>query len=236
MREQNSMTHYALIGDVHSQAHCLEPALNYCREHKLTPILLGDLFDSRCPNSESVEVYHLAVSAQKELNAIILHSNHQDKLIRYLKGNNVILNNGLDTTINDFKQSNVSMQELYEFLTALPYGIAFRINHKEYRAAHAFFSQKINVPEYTDYHLIYEKDVPSKIRNVMLYGPNGPDGRIFWWNNALSDRTFVRIAGHYHVVYTDDRSLVIDGECGDDKTTAFLPVYDVTNSLLQKFS
>jgi hypothetical protein len=227
-------SHYALIGDVHSQAHCLESALNHCREHQLTPILLGDLFDSRCPNSESVEVYHLVRSAQKELNAVILHSNHQDKLIRYLKGNTVVLNNGLDTTISEFENSNVSIQELYEFLCSLPYGFVFRSGEFEYRAAHAFFSRKIDIPEYKDYHYVYAQDIPSKIRNVMIYGPTGPNGRIYWWEND-HPRDFIRVAGHYHVIHIDDRSLVIDGECGDDKETAFLPLYDLSNSLLKKF-
>lgn len=228
------MTHYALIGDVHSQAHCLELALNHCKEHKLRPLLLGDLFDSRCPNSQSVEVYHLAVSAQKELNAIILHSNHQDKLLRYLRGNNVVLNNGLDRTVSEFENSNVSIQALYEFLGSLPYGMVFRHQQSEYRAAHAFFSQQIDIPEYTDYHLVYGEDIPAKIRNVMLYGPTGSNGRIYWWENDHS-RDFIRVAGHYHVIHIDDRSLVIDGECGDDKETAFLPLYDLSNSLLKKF-
>jgi DNA integrity scanning protein DisA with diadenylate cyclase activity len=73
---------YAIIGDVHSDAKKLKRALDYAKEHELKVILLGDLFDSRCDYSDSVKVYELV----KNSGAIVLQSNHQEKLIRYLKG------------------------------------------------------------------------------------------------------------------------------------------------------
>lgn len=230
------MTNFALIGDVHSIAHLLGDALNYCQEHNLTPILLGDLFDSRCGTSDSVGVYNLVRDAQKNLNAVILHSNHQDKLVRYLKGNKVNTNNGLDLTLNDFNNSNISNDELLEFLISLPYGMAFKDhNNVEYRASHAFFSGRIEVPEYDEQHFVYENDLHRKLRNVMIYGPTNDKGRIYWWEE-YRPRDFVRVSGHYHTVHIDDMSLVIDGECGEAKETAFLPLYDINKKLLKKFS
>lgn len=229
------MTNFALIGDVHSIAPLLSDALNYCQEHNLTPILLGDLFDSRCDTSDSVGVYHLVRDAQKNLNAIILHSNHQDKLVRYLKGNKVNVNNGLDITVNDFDNSNISNDELLEFLISLPYGMVFKDhNNTEYRASHAFFSRRIEIPEYDEHYFVYENDLNRKLRNVMIYGPTNENGRVYWWEE-YRPREFVRVSGHYHTVHIDDMSLVIDGECGEAKETAFLPLYDVNKKLLKKF-
>ena len=74
---------YAIIGDVHSDAIKLEKAFNYAQEHNLKIILLGDLFDSRCDYSDSIGVYELV----KNSSAIVLQSNHQEKLIRYLAKN-----------------------------------------------------------------------------------------------------------------------------------------------------
>ena len=230
------MTNFALIGDVHSIAHLLNDALNYCQEHNLTPILLGDLFDSRCDISDSIGVYNLVRDAQKNLNAIILHSNHQDKLVRHLKGNKVNLNNGLNITVSEFNKSDISNDELLEFLNELPYGMVFKDNNGiEYRAAHAFFSRRIVVPEYDEQYFVYENDINRKIRNVMIYGPTNENGRVYWWKN-YSARDFVRVSGHYHTIHIDDMSLVIDGECGEANETAFLPLYDINKKLLKKFS
>lgn len=231
----NCIMSFAIIGDVHSQADCLESALNYCIDHHLQPLLLGDLFDSKCPFSDSVKVYQLVKHVVSHYSAIVLHSNHQDKLIRYLQGNDVVLNNGLDRTVEDFRSSDIDLNELKDFLMACPYGIVFRdSNGIEYRAAHSFFSRQIEVEDYDDYCLFFECHIPRRIRNTMIYGPTTRQGRILWWQSE-SDRNFVRVSGHYHTVHIDSKSIVLDGECGDDKDTAFLPVYDIEKKILKKF-
>ena len=80
---------YAFIGDIHSQLNPLTEALQYCAEWGLTPIFLGDLFDSREDVSHSVEVYRTVRAWQDGAGAIVLRSNHQDKLERWAKGNKV---------------------------------------------------------------------------------------------------------------------------------------------------
>lgn len=139
---------FALIGDVHSQSTRLHSALDFCYTNNLCPIFLGDIFDSRCDNSDSVGVYRMIREAELKLNAIVLQSNHQNKFIRWLKGNKIFPNNGLETTIDDFlignygvlTTSHVEKQELLDWLENLPYGVIFRDkNLQEYRAAHAYF-------------------------------------------------------------------------------------------------
>lgn len=139
---------FALIGDVHSQSSSLYSALTYCDENNLCPIFLGDIFDSRCDTSDSVGVYRMVREAEVNLNAIVLQSNHQNKFIRWLKGNKILPNHGLERTIEDFLIGNyvaittahVEKEELLEWLTNLPYGVVFRDKDLlEYRAAHAYF-------------------------------------------------------------------------------------------------
>jgi hypothetical protein len=229
------MTNFALISDVHSQSHLLNQALDYSESHNLNVIFLGDLFDSRIESSDSVGVYHLVKNAIEEKNAICIQSNHQNKLIRFLNGNNVYVGDDLQRTLNDFKDSDVSLKELYDFLIDMPYGIAFKDKDgTEYRAAHAYFSSKIDVPEYTDYALIYENSLNRSIKSTMLYGPLDKESRIRveWWKNN-SNKDYVMVSGHYHTIHIDEHSIVIDPECGSEN--GGLGLYDVNKKILKKF-
>lgn len=192
---------WAIVGDIHSQSSKLELALNYCKDNKLRPIFLGDIFDSQIQESDSLGVYKLLKDAQIELNAIILQSNHQDKLIRYLQGNPVNTNNGLPSTIIDFGLNfspKIDRDELLNWLLSMPYAVIFKdYNKNQYRASHAYFPKQLsaivenlydlNVENLIEFH---EKDfyetqkfhvefsidnVPiktfKKIKERLIYGP-----------------------------------------------------------------
>lgn len=229
------MYNFALIGDIHSQSNMLKKAVDYCKDNKLTPIFLGDCFDSRCNFSDSVKVYELIKFAEKELSAICLQSNHQDKLIRYLKGHNVYLSNGLDKTIEEFNNSDVNSNDLLEWLESRPYGIVFKDNFGlEYRCAHAYFSSRIEIPKYSNYHLVYSESLNRKIKSVMIYGPVNDQGRVNWWDTPRN-KDYIMVSGHYHKMVIKNECLILDGECGDEKSSAFLPLYDVNNKIVKKF-
>ena len=229
------MTNFALISDVHSQAHLLKLALEYCSNHNLTPLFLGDLFDSRVENTNSVSVYNQVKEQIENNSAICLQSNHQNKLLRHLKGNNVFVGEDLQKTLNDFENSNISLEELYEFLNTMPYGVVFEDkNQIEYRVAHAYFSSRIEVPEYDDYCLIYEDRLNRSTKSTMLYGPiqREKKQRIEWWkNNRTQD--YVLVSGHYHTVFMNENCIVLDPECGSPDGA--LGLYDVNNKVLKRF-
>jgi hypothetical protein len=226
---------FALISDVHSQAHLLELALEYCSNHNLTPLFLGDLFDSRVENSNSVSVYRQVKEQVENNSAICIQSNHQNKFIRYIKGNNVFVGIDLQKTLDDFSEANISLNEVYEFLNSMPYGVVFKDkNQKEYRVAHAYFSSRIEFPEYEDFFLITEDMLNKSTKSVMLYGPilREDATRIEWWNNNRT-RDYVMVAGHYHTVCINENSIVLDPECGSPGGA--LGLYDVNGQVLKKF-
>ena len=226
---------FALISDVHSQAHLLKLALEYCGNHNLTPLFLGDLFDSRIENTDSVSVYHQVKEQIENNSAICLQSNHQNKLLRHLKGNNVSIGEDLQRTLDDFENSNISLNEVYEFLNAMPYGVVFKDkNQVEHRVAHAYFSSRVQVPEYENYCLIYEDRLNRSTKSTMLYGPIQREAkqRIEWWkNNRTQD--YVLVSGHYHTVVINENSIVLDPECGSPEGA--LGLYDVNNKVLKRF-
>jgi hypothetical protein len=230
------MTNFALISDVHSQAQPLKLALEYCSNHNLTPLFLGDLFDARIENTDSVSVYHQVKDQIENNSAICIQSNHQNKLLRYLKGNNVFIGDDLQRTLDDFKNSNISLEEVYEFLNTMPYGVVFKDkNQTEYRVAHAYFSSRIDVPEYEDFCLIYDDRLNKSTKSTMLYGPiqREEKQRIEWWKNNRT-RDYVLVSGHYHTVCINENSIVLDPECGSPDGA--LGLYDVNNKVLKRFS
>ena len=229
------MKNYALIGDIHSIHSRLSQALTYCQEHDLTPIFLGDIFDSRCSISDSVSVYNLIRDAEKTLGAIVLQSNHQDKLIRYLKGHKIALSNGLDITVNEFKNSDVDFSDLLEWLVCKPYGVVFKDkNDVEYRCAHAYFSSRIEISDYEDVYFVHSDVLNKKLKSVMIYGPVNNGCRIHWWETPKK-YDYVMVSGHYHKLIIEDHCLVLDGECGNEGDHVFLALYDVNKKLLKKF-
>lgn len=223
------MKNYVLVGDIHSQYLQLNDALNFIIKNIDNPyiIFLGDLFDSRVDYSDSVSVYSLVRTLQDKGLCTILQSNHQDKHIRYLKGHDVYLNNGLDLTIEDFKKSNIDNDEILSWLQSFPYGITFKDkDNVEYRCSHAYFSSTLLVPE--SYVGEYKIDLVSKkTKSKCLYGPLYDTERVEWWTKPSSN-SWIRVAGHYHRVHIDletTKSLVLDAECGSPGGK--LCIYDV---------
>jgi hypothetical protein len=230
------MKSFALISDVHSQAQPLKLALEYCSNHNLTPLFLGDLFDARIENTDSVSVYHQVKEQIENNSAICIQSNHQNKLLRYLKGNNVFIGDDLQRTLDDFKEADISLEEVYEFLNTMPYGVVFKDkNQVEYRVAHAYFSSRIDVPEYKDFCLIHEDRLNKSTKSTMLYGPiqREEKQRVEWWKNNRT-RDYVLVSGHYHTVCINENSIVLDPECGSPDGA--LGLYDVNNKVLKRFS
>jgi hypothetical protein len=240
------MTRYAFIGDVHSQAEPLQKALEYCKLRRLTPILLGDLFDSRCTISDSAKVFNLVRKAQRMFPGMVtLRSNHQNKLERYIKGNPVNLSPDLEKTLADFANAGLSLQgDILPWLLSFPFGFVFRDSKgTEYRCAHACFPSRIEVQPYTKCRSIW--NVTRKEKDLMLYGPRfrtegGTNERSEWWLKP-AEREWVRVAGHYHVVHMGPKSLVLDGDMGGRSQQAIslddmaLCLYDVEAQELKRF-
>lgn len=198
---------YALIGDLHSQADKLIKALNYCDSIGATPLFLGDIFDSRCEYSDSEGTYNILKERQ---DAIILRSNHQDKLERYLKGNNVTLNQGLEKTAEELK--NIDPSILLNWLETFPYVFSFFSNNREYKCAHAYYHSSVCELE----------ELTSWQKKLAIYGPRleGNIRRSWWMENE--EKNWCRVAGHYHTIYITDQSIILDGHCGSG---GFLPIF-----------
>jgi hypothetical protein len=228
---------YVLIGDIHSQANKLKDAIAFIKENIKNSriVFLGDIFDSKHEYSNTYSVYQLVREAEADFNAITIQSNHQDKLIRFIKGNKVELNNGLDKTIEEFNQNNVSLMELFEWLIRQSFGVVFRDKFGiEFRCAHAYFSPEVQIQDYKEQYLV--KAITRQQKHQFLYGlQDSKKNRVSWWNTDNSENSFVRVSGHYKTVYTnlENKSLVLDSCCGD--VDGKLSIYDVNSRTIHQF-
>ena len=219
---------YCFIGDVHSQDKPLKAALDSCEYKGYAPILLGDLFDSR--NADYSDSYNVYVQANRalEMGGYILQSNHQNKLIRYLKGRNVQVKDGLEKTIDElFSKGGLKPDYILNWLESFPFAVKVRTSKNEYRAAHAFFPNSLKCDNDLDFQLFYENDLTKYHKSDCMYGitkktESGME-RVAWWNDNSYAKDFIRVGGHYHEYIVDNYWFkLIDGECGTEASNARL--------------
>lgn len=193
----------AFIGDIHScydELRRLLESIGYWQENDiwLAPkdfcklIFLGDLTD-RGP--ESVKVLKTVMQLCKDGFAEVVIGNHDDKLYRYLKGNNVRLSHGLELTAKHLHVlTEEQIAEVKEFLGALPSSIEVDIEGKKYVAAHAYWQEWMKKPDLN----------PKRVRELNMYGvvdnnaaPGAPS-RVSWWEDPkYQSREATVVFGHY---------------------------------------
>ena len=191
------MQDYLFIGDVHSQDVPFKEALGYAFRQKLTPVLLGDVFDSRCEHDGTLEVFRIIQDLREDI--LWVQSNHQLSLLAYLRGElNPIPWECLQRTVNQLcPKYNIGVRELLE---RLPHGLILTAsNGREYRVAHASY------PANGD-------------RDRMVHGPINMEEQY--------SRPAVQVVGHHHCVVPrlDWGLLMLDGSCGDPG--GFLVTFD----------
>lgn len=223
------------ISDIHGNYIALQKLLailgfetNFYGEYKNKQnnflIFLGDLNDYTIKeNRSSVRVINIVMQLVKQGFAECLHSNHQDKLLRYLKGNIVQPTNGLDNTISELEYcSYTEKASIYEFLKERPYYYEDTINNKNYIFAHAYFDDLM-----FDYSLQDNKTKKkdSWFHSGCIFGPNNKDGRIKWFEDPNFNKInkFKFVASHYHTELYKDNYAIIDN--GD-----YLVAYNITNN------
>lgn len=237
------MTNYVFIGDVHSQYSKFSTAIEWVDKNLKNYHIIqgGDLFDSRCDESDSTGVYRLV----KQLNdrITVINSNHLWKLYRVLTEPDLAVPEWIKRTLSDFDFNDETKSEMLEWLAQLPYGIAVKdVNDNEYRICHAYWSSKLYVPQ--QYQGMYKINLVSqKVKGQMLYGISrkGKDGsqeRVVWWDSKR-DEDFIRVSFHYHTLSIDPKGyygrkhLILDACCGN--LNGLLAVYDANTGACATF-
>ena len=219
---------YLLIGDIHSQGRPLAKVLEFARLRSLTPVFMGDLFDSRCDNSDTIYVYNQVRSAVRRLGAIALNSNHQVRLRNFLDADFESPSYTSETwrSFAEFQEAGIDMDDLRSWLGSLPDGFSFKDKDgRLHGCAHAYFPLKWVDHETKEGEAkAYYASSPDD-EEAVVWGPHRHGRRrLHWWEDE-TPRSWTRCAGHYHLVYVSENNIVLDANSGypDGK----LPAYDI---------
>lgn len=170
---------YDVIGDVHGcyDKLCrLLEKLGYSTEDLTHPdgrkvIFAGDIMDRGSANKR---VFDLVFDAWKDGRCIWVRGNHDDKFFRWLKGNPITVNHGLQLTVKEFE--GLSSQE--------------RLN---------LYLELKDLPDlFQDAGLTVVHAYPTNKKKLRMYGPKDSEGnRIPWWEEYDGERWGFVCFGHY---------------------------------------
>ena len=189
-------TMYLLIGDIHSQGLPMDNALKLAKERQLTPVFLGDIFDSRNDIDDTVWCYDMVRVAQDE-GAIVLQSNHCTRLRDIFLGIEVPGPHCSETSrsILQFHYAGESIEDVVKWIQTLPDGFGFTDSRgRYYGCAHAYFLERWAHKE----GLLKAEPDEEETTSWGLY--NSYLRRDYWWAGDPA-RSWTRVAGHYHTVF-----------------------------------
>jgi len=105
-----------------------------------TLVFVGDLVD-RGPRTPDVLRYVMNLVASGK--GLCVRGNHDDKLLRYLQGKRVTVNNGLETSIAQLEQTSPAFRDsVRDFLASLPYYLM--LNDGTLIVAHAGLEERLH--------------------------------------------------------------------------------------------
>ena len=197
-----------IIGDVHGCFDEVEDLLKKVKYDQRNDriIFCGDIID-RGPKSKQI-IEFVASNA----NVHMIMGNHENKFIRYLRGNPITISDGLQDTIDQLApelKSEANREELLFFFENLPYAI--KIDEHLY-VVHAGID-----PRYS---------VEAQKQNVVIYMRNHAPGKVFsdpsappWYEveRAEASKDQMILFGHNTKANTDNNpeinAIALDGGC-----------------------
>ena len=216
---------YDIVGDVHGcmdelqiamtqagyniEEFCEQSADPICASHPDGRMLIfaGDLTD-RGPKSD--QVLRLVIGMTQAGNALSVMGNHDWKLLRYLRGNNVVIANGLASTIEQLAPQGESLREAsLRLLEATPHQVRLPLPNDHPRAADGYMTV---VHGAAPVH--HQDEVTSNSFSRAIFGyPTGDataDGRLVradWAAEYTGSRTVVH--GHTPMAIAREKNGVI---------------------------
>ncbi len=215
-----------VIGDVHGCFDEVQDLLKKVKYDQINDRLIfaGDIID-RGPKSKQIIEF---VASQPNTHMVM--GNHENKFIRYLRGNPISITDGLQDTIDQLStelESEANREGLLFFFENLPYAI--KLDENLY-VVHAGID-----PRYS---------VEAQKQNVLIYIRNHAPGRVFsdpsappWYEveRAEASKDQVILFGHNTQADTSNatNAVALDGGCvfGDELRAAIINI-DGTRELV----
>jgi hypothetical protein len=226
------------IGDIHSRYLNLLTLLESFPKEEYFYIFLGDINDSRLDDDQASFnfVYQLIRNLCDQNLAVLVQSNHQKKIIRFLEGKISINQESEKTrpflkTVESLEEKNLitiqreeatlyarsstQNEEVLKWFQDRPFYFKCFYGGVEYVAVHAYYSTSLKNP-----HLLNSKE-----KSLCIYGLMQKGERVKWWPH-YQQKPFI-VCGHYHTVFLSNYCAVVDSGCGEGgKLSAFSPYHE----------
>lgn len=231
---------YDIIGDVHScymefadllrkMGYQSTGGLGFKPPEGRQLVLVGDITDRGWyPNL----VFEAVESMKKEDSLLLVKGNHDDKLQRWAKGNNVQLLHGLDSTVIKLEKAGISKERILELFDSTPFFLT--LDNQKLVVVHGAWKDSF-----------LDKDPHSKkCRSICLYGfttgrkIDGLPERIDWAaSRKIDDNSPVIVHGHHPMseVRVLNKVWSIDTGCafGNKLTALRYPEMEIVQSEAQ---
>lgn len=195
-----------IIGDVHGCFDEVQDLLKKVKYDKINDrlIFVGDIIDRGPKTKEMIEF----VASQPNVHLIM--GNHENKFIRYLRGNPVSITDGLQETIDQLApelESEANKESLLFFFENLPYAI--KLDNNKY-VVHAGIDPRYSVEAQKQEILLYMRNhAPGKT----FSDPTAPPWYLAERSKACKNQSI--IFGHNTKANTKEvgHALALDGGC-----------------------
>ena len=180
---------YIIIGDVHNESNLLGHAIDYALLNELRIVFVGDLVDYGPTPTETI---HMAYDLMNNHNAIFIEGNHDNKINRYLLGNDVTISHGMVPTIEALKSDKVSnaFKSIYENMLPL---LVIGDTHKTHGAfTKSYWTDEVDVKAQNRARLYGEID---KSKPFVEWNGQQYPARTYAWVDAIPSGKTV-IVGH----------------------------------------
>ncbi len=180
---------YIVIGDVHNESNLLGHAIDYALLNELRMVFVGDLVDY---GPGATATIHMAHSLLKNHNAIFVEGNHDNKIHRYLLGNDVTISHGMVSTIEALKDDEVAKKfvDIYENMLPLLVIGDTHITHGAFTST--YWSKERNEKAHNRARLYGEID---KSKPFVEWNGQQYPARTYAWVDAIPNNKTV-IVGH----------------------------------------
>ena len=180
---------YIIIGDVHNESNLLGHAIDYALLNELRIVFVGDLVDYGPTPTETI---HMAYDLMNNHNAIFIEGNHDNKINRYLLGNDVTISHGMVPTIEALENNKVSdmFKSIYENMLPLLVIGDTHITHGAFTSS--YWSDDINDSAHNRARLYGEID---KSKPFVEWNGQQYPARTYDWVDAIPSGKTV-IVGH----------------------------------------
>jgi len=184
------MAKFLVLGDIHNEYKFFMDASIYAEQNDLHIISVGDVVDY---GPHATSTIALASTLSKTGKATFIEGNHDNKIYRYLKGNNVTVSHGMTSTIDALESDPIVKEDFMTFYERMKTHMVIGNTHMTHGAfTKSYWTDEVNEKAQNRARLYGEID---KSKPFVEWNGQQYPARTYAWVDAIPSGKTV-IVGH----------------------------------------